>query len=579
MPDTISIAPEQERIAALEHQNRLLEIAAKQAKRNRELWESALEDLRATKLTLKESNEFLDRLIDATPFPIFALSRFGKIIRANKEAGALLGMPGTGLDGRRLVSFVSQDQRGHVFDQLRRHGLEHDGDKDSELRVRTASGDEDIFALRWATASGKGSNSDSTILILQDITERRLTERALQLTQFSVDRAADPLFWVNGDGKFCYANEAACRSLGYSRDELLSMKVFDIDCTISEDSWPRHWDTIKQRKALTFESAHRCSDGRTIPVEISTNYLRYGEREYSCAFARDIAERRKSEAERDAMNRKLIDFSRKVGMADVASGVLHNVGNVLNSLNVSLTLVSERVQGLRIAGLKQAADMMLAHTDDLGAFLSEDPRGRQLPGYLSALSANLEDHQSELMGELRSIGTHVDHIKNIVAAQQSYAGLSDVPEPTDVAGLVDDALTMNARTRHDIEVVREYEELPTLVLERHKLVQILVNLIRNAAQSLNHRALDRDAGAKKIIVRILRPESGLLRFQIVDNGIGIAAEDFEHVFEHGFTTKPSGHGLGLHTSAIFAKNMGGTLTAESRGTGLGATFTLDIPVP
>ena len=578
MLDTISPASAHERIDALERQNRLLKSAAKQAKRNRELWESAVEDLRATKLSLGESNAFLDRLIDATPLPTFALSRFGRIVRANEAAGALLGVPVVAATDRKLLSFLGDGSRRSVLAQLRRNGPRHDETRDTELTVRTGSGDEAIFALRWSTALGPDSRGHNVILILQDVTERRRTERALQLTQFSVDRAADPLFWVNGDGRFCYVNEAACRALGYSRDELLSMNVFDIDCEITERSWPNHWRTVKQRKILTFETSHRRRDGGIVPVEISTNYLRYGEQEYSCAFARDISERRKCEVERDDMNSKLIDFSRKVGMADVASGVLHNVGNVLNSLNVSLTLVCERVQGLRLAGLKQAADMMQAHNRDLGSFLTNDERGRQLPGYLAALSANLMDHQVELMCELESIGTHVDHIKKIVAAQQSYAGLSDVAQPTNVAGLVDDALTMNAGVRHDIEVTREYEELPTLVLVRHKLVQILVNLIRNAEQSVNQQALSRIDGGKRITARILRPEGGLLRFQIADNGVGIAAEDFDRLFEHGFTTKPAGHGFGLHTSAIFAKNLGGTLTAESKGQGLGATFTLDIPV-
>ncbi|UCD38223.1 MAG: PAS domain S-box protein [Fidelibacterota bacterium] len=124
-----------------------------------------------------------------------------------------------------------------------------------------------------------------------DVTERKRAEEALRLTQFSVDHASDAAFWMGPDARFVYVNEAACRSLGYTRDELLSMTVHDVDPHFPQEVWPAHWEELQREGSLVLNSEHRRKDGSLIPVEIIANYVEYGGEEYNCAFARDITRR------------------------------------------------------------------------------------------------------------------------------------------------------------------------------------------------------------------------------------------------------------------------------------------------
>lgn len=574
MFDAACLPAIEDRIHALERQNRLLEGTAKQAKRIRELWHRAVEELTSTKQVLQQSNDFLDRLLNTIPLPVLALSHTGRIVSANKAAETLLGAFGAPALGLKILQFVASGQRKAILDRLRSTRLSQEGIEDIELTVQPSAGTKLILAVRWARTREREQERQNIILVLRDVTETRRAEHALRMTQFSVDHAMDACMWLNRDGTFRYVNQACCRLLGYTEDELLSMRISDINGSLSAPSWLANWTHVTECKTLTFEGNHRRPDGRLVPLDVSVKVLRYGDLEYICIFAKDISEKKRNEAEQESLQRKLIDASRKAGMAEVASGVLHNIGNVLNSLNVSACLVSEMTRGLRVSGVGQVARLMKEHTDDLAAFFIQDPKGKQLPAYLEALSVTLSNQQRALIDELKSVEVHLDHVKCIVAAHQSHAGPCDVAEPTSVSVLVNDALTMNISKHHDIEIIRDYQDLPKFVLDRHKVLQILINLIRNAKQSLRNLP-----GGKRLIVRVARVDSNILRFQVIDNGDGITSQDLGRIFEYGFTTKQDGHGFGLHTSAVFAQNMGATLKAESAGQGQGATFTLDMPYP
>jgi signal transduction histidine kinase len=273
---------------------------------------------------------------------------------------------------------------------------------------------------------------------------------------------------------------------------------------------------------------------------------------------------------------QLAETSRQAGMAEVATSVLHNVGNVLNSVNVTAALVSERLRKSKAANIGKAARLMEDNRENLGGFMTDDPRGRQLPGYLTGLASHLEGEQAFLTDELRQLQKNVEHIKDIVNMQQNYAKVYGVSEVLTAQSLAEDALQLNtsALLRHEVEVVRDYGEVPPFSSERHKVLQILVNLIRNAKH-----ACDDGAKASKQIRLQTRQEEGFVVIRVADNGIGIRPENMDRIFSHGFTTRAKGHGFGLHNSALAAKNLGGSLTAESPGHGQGATFTLRLPLP
>jgi PAS domain S-box-containing protein len=291
--------------------------------------------------------------------------------------------------------------------------------------------------------------------------------------------------------------------------------------------------------------------------------------------SKDITAMKAAEAQLEQAHRQLLETSRLAGMAEVATTVLHNVGNVLNSVNVSCAVVSDRVRNSRAANLAKAVTLIRQHERDLPAFFASDPKGKQLPDYLGGLAEHLALEQKEVLEELAHLGTNIDHIKEIVAMQQSYAQVSGVREKLRVADLVEDALRMNgaALERHEVKVVREYGETPPVLVDRHKVLQILINLMRNAKYACDEGG----RGEKQISLRIWQPDPNTVNIAVGDNGIGIPAENLTRVFEHGFTTRKAGHGFGLHSSALAATDLGGTLTAASDGPHRGATFTLSLP--
>jgi signal transduction histidine kinase len=285
-------------------------------------------------------------------------------------------------------------------------------------------------------------------------------------------------------------------------------------------------------------------------------------------------ERRAAAERADALRREIVTMSRVAGMAEVATGVLHNVGNVLNSVNVSVSVVGEHLRSSKVMSLGKAVEMFESHPGGLGAFLATD-RGKLLPNYLSAVTKHLLEENSQVQRELASVVGNVDHIKTIVMTQQRYAQPSGVDEVLDVAALVEDALKIGESSfaRHGIELVRDIApELPHIVSDRHKVLQILINLISNA-----RHALKMSDGMLRLTVRAQRTEAGIT-IEVIDTGVGIAAENLLRIFQHGFTTKKDGHGFGLHSSANAAREIGGTLVGTSDGPGRGATFRLELPL-
>jgi signal transduction histidine kinase len=289
----------------------------------------------------------------------------------------------------------------------------------------------------------------------------------------------------------------------------------------------------------------------------------------------DITERVEAEERERKLQLQLRDASRQAGMAEIATNVLHNVGNVLNSVNVSAQLVAEGARKSKAAGLGKVVALLREHEADLGAFVSSDARGKHLPTYLSELSEHLRLDQCTILRELDTLCKNVDHIKEIVAMQQSYAKLVGVPEKLPVASLVDDALRMNAGafSRHGVNLQCEFNDVPEIVVEKHKVLQILINLLRNAkyACEVSPRA------DRQVVVRVTKRGDGV-QISVSDNGVGIRPDDMTKIFSHGFTTKKDGHGFGLHSGALAARDMGGALRADSAGPGCGATFTLDLPL-
>ena len=293
----------------------------------------------------------------------------------------------------------------------------------------------------------------------------------------------------------------------------------------------------------------------------------------------DITPRKQAEEELAATYRNLVATSRVAGMAEVATGVLHNVGNVLNGLNVSCNILADGARDSKTELLGKVSTLLNEHTTDLARFLTEDPKGKLVPELLAMLADNARRHQDWLTGEIAGMQRSIDHIKEIVAMQQSYATTAGVVETLSPESLFEDAVHMNAASlsRHEVNVVRDYQPTPPITVEKGKVLQILTNLIRNAKHACDEAPAATPQG-KTITLRIEPAAPDRVRLIVRDNGVGIPPENLTRIFTHGFTTRADGHGFGLHSSILAAREMKGSLRAESAGLGHGATFILELPI-
>jgi PAS domain S-box-containing protein len=292
-------------------------------------------------------------------------------------------------------------------------------------------------------------------------------------------------------------------------------------------------------------------------------------------FTVDVTEQKQAEQKLTDLNQQLLDASRAAGMAEVATSVLHNVGNVLNSVNISATLAMDHIRQSSAPHLRRVVTLLQKNSDNPAAFLAADPIGRKLPEFLGQLAGQLEAEHAAILGELEQLGKNVEHIKDIVAVQQSYSSAAGVSQTVAVVDMIEDSLRMNAGalTRHDVELVRQFDAQPVIQVDKHKVMQILINLIRNAKY-----ACDESGRPDKLLSVRVTADERIVRISVADNGVGIPAENLTRIFSHGFTTRKEGHGFGLHGSALAAREIGGALLVHSQGPDCGAVFTLELPL-
>ncbi len=279
-------------------------------------------------------------------------------------------------------------------------------------------------------------------------------------------------------------------------------------------------------------------------------------------------------ADRQELNRRMLELSHQAGKAEVATEVLHNVGNVLNSVNVSARVVDIVLNGQNGDSLRRLSQM-LDEQQDLAEFFQRDPRAALLPRYLQTLAEKNTKEIDKARKELRSVMVHLEHIMAIVATQQSNARISGLNEVVSLPDLLDEAALLFSKSlsKHRIELARDYQESTPVMIERQKLMQVLLNLIKNAKEAVN----ESDSQQRRITLHVVRDSLKTVAITVSDSGRGIAAENLTKIFHHGYTTRKKGHGFGLHSCANAAGEMGGELRVASEGVGRGASFTLRLP--
>jgi PAS domain S-box-containing protein len=511
--------------------------------------------------------EWLSRFPSENPNPVLRVSAQGVLEYANAASDTLLPTMGAEVGGT-----IKAEWQARIGETLA---------KGHSVNLEFQAGDR-TFSASLSPVVNRGYVN----LYARDITKRKQAEKALRESDEKFQQLADNItdaFWIRSPDmrEVHYVSPAFERIWGRSVKSLYANPHQWADFILPED-----------RERVLGAFAALAGDARGLDIDYrilwpngEIRWVRvrgFQVRDATDKLIRhvgivtDITERKRAEAELENVHQQLVEASREGGMAEIATDVLHNVGNVLNSVNISTGLIVQSVKKSRVSSLARVVLLLQEHAHDLGEFITNDSRGKHVPAHLAQLSKHLLAEQETNVRELASLRQNVEHIKEIVAMQQNYATFGGVKEMINVAELVEDSLRLNegALAGQRVEIIREFETVPPLNLEKHKFLQIMVNLLRNA----KHACQDSERPDKRLTVRVANGE-GRVRISVIDNGVGIPPENLTRIFNHGFTTRKDGHGFGLHSGALAAKEMGGSLTVHSDGPGQGATFVLELPCP
>lgn len=264
----------------------------------------------------------------------------------------------------------------------------------------------------------------------------------------------------------------------------------------------------------------------------------------------------------------------EAGKAEIANSVLHNIGNVLNSVTVSCELMDSHLERLSLPKLQQTVEIINQHIENLGAFFDKHPKGKMVPPYLDRLSNTLLAEQKTLLREVRKISGKMRLMREIIETQQTIARMGPT-EAQDLIQMVEEGIAVAEPflERQETELVREFQTDKPIRAQKSKVVHILINLIKNGAEAMRHLPVER----RIVRVETVELRDGRVCIRISDCGIGIAPEIRGKLFGHGFTTKEDGHGFGLNFCAKAMEEMNGSIEVESRGKDKGATFILTFP--
>lgn len=408
---------------------------------------------------------------------------------------------------------------------------------------------------------------------LQEISSREMNELYQELEdkqtrlQAIFDNVNEGIVITDEEGTINALNTKAALMFGYDTNELIG-KNFDILIT--------HYDKISEAKLINLSSVEvyglKC-DGNKFPAELSTTEIQIKQHPIIVGIIRDISERKRAQEKEKKLNEELVTTARLAGMADVATSILHNVGNILNSLGVSITLLKEKLTNPKVLkSILKLNNIVNQYNGDFAKYLISSA-GQLFPEYIKVLEETIKSERDNVIDEISSLTNNIQHIKEVIAMQQSLAGhVLGMLERTHLSKQLDMAIRI-VGFGSPYTIKRSYKVKEAVILDKIKLMQILVNLIRNAKDSL----LEKNNLEEKKITLTTERKKSKIQIKVIDNGIGILPKNITKIFSFGFTTKRTGHGYGLHTSILLAKEMGGTLKAESKGLNQGAIFTLELP--
>lgn len=398
----------------------------------------------------------------------------------------------------------------------------------------------------------------------------------------TIVNAVDGVLWQRDatNWNFVTLSRQADGFLGYSRHEWQSGVDFFRQHVHPEDL-PRlgsAWTNLSPvPRRYQLEYRMKATDGSWRWVCESGSSLHDSQGKLTvCGVLRDVTSRLEEIEARKMLHEQQLEAAHEAGKAEIAKSVLHNIGNVMNSLNVSAKLHVEAISTSRAPNLGRAAKLLKDNQENLAEFIQSSRQGRRLPEYLITVSEHLMEENRRLYNEAMAMVQHIEHMRDIIALEQVNGRASTFEEQSDLAGLVEQALALEGSILMDdsITIERNYADLPPQMITRGQFLQVLVNLISNARHAVSATGVK---GERRVSLGISAPRGGRIFVTVTDTGCGISETNLARIFTHGFTTRKDGNGFGLHHAALLADEMGGRLRAESEGDGRGATFTLELP--
>ena len=482
-------------------------------------------------------------LMDNVPGVVYRGLPDWTVTFAGDEISRLTGYPIKDfLDGRlKWRKVIHPDDLEEVKLRFREAANQREKVLRVEYRIRHRDG-----SIRWLAdrrqlaydAKGLFVHVDGLLL---DITARKKSEEALRLTQFAVDRAGDAAYWMVPDGRLIYVNDQACKVLGYSRGELLSMTIHQITPDFPVETWGAHWEDLRRKKSFTVESRHLAKDGRILPVEFTVNHVEFDGKEFNCASARDIGKRVEAQEKSRLLEPQLLHAQKMEAIGNLAGGIAHDFNNLLTGILGYASLI--KLASALNSEVFKAADVIQASADRA-----------------SRLTA-------QLLGFARKG-------KNLTVPVDIHKTIGDI------ASLLERTMGKNIRIR------RVLAPGPVAVSgDPTQLQQFLMNLAMNARDAMP------EGGELTLSTRIVLLDEAFCsshsgaapgryaRIDVADTGMGIPKHHLEKIFDPFFTTKEQGKGTGLGLSMVFGivKNHGGILEVES-DMGAGTLFKVYLPL-
>lgn len=414
---------------------------------------------------------------------------------------------------------------------------------------------------------------------------QRIRDEILETTQ--TGRIFDPIFvqllesvydavlLTHLHGRVVRSNTRACDFFNIETADFNDHNIVDLIAGATFEHLETIYKTLCGERRLFIEAECIRADDSRFPAEITVSLLQVSDDEQLCFFIRNITNRIETEEALRSAQKELVSTAHRAGMAEIATGVLHDVGNLLNSVNVSAEIIRDCANSEAQGAMELLGGLLEENAHDLPGFFANDERGAQIPGFISQIRETLQHDLQQLQEEAIHLRNKISTINDAITTQQQYAKTGLFMEEVNLPLVIEDAISLQkgSITRHDMTIIKNFNQIPTIRVQKSKLIHALVNIITNAKDAMtltpaNKRTLEIELGS----------DEGSVYCRITDNGEGISEENLEKIFTHGFSTKTTGHGFGLHSSANFMAEMGGQMIAESDGIGKGATFTLLFPL-